>query len=116
MHFMDTDPAVLMVINKNGEMQRIYCCDTKLQLQKQGKDKTQRFESKQSALEQQVTDAVKVDYTFIQNEKRLAQALSKKHKAEQSLAPTLSLEETQVRRLDEADRSAGFGGLAEFST
>ena len=70
-HFMDTDPEVLMVINKNGEMQRIYCCYTKLQLQKQGKEKAERFETKKSALEQKVTDAVKVDYTFIQNEKRL---------------------------------------------
>ena len=30
--FMNTDPAVLLVINKNQEMQRIYCCDNMLQL------------------------------------------------------------------------------------
>ena len=26
--FMDTDPSVLLTINKNGEMQRLYCCES----------------------------------------------------------------------------------------
>ena len=30
--FLDTDPAVLLVINANHEMQRIYCCESVLQL------------------------------------------------------------------------------------
>ena len=40
----------------------------------------------------------------------------KKKKVEQLLAPILSELETQMRRLDEADRQAGFGQLAEFAT
>lgn len=32
------------------------------------------------------------------------------------MAPVLQQHETQVRRLDEADRQAGFGGITEFAT
>ena len=32
------------------------------------------------------------------------------------LAPVLANQETQIRRLDEADRLAGFGGIQEFAT
>ena len=32
------------------------------------------------------------------------------------LAPVLANQETQIRRLDEADRKAGFGGMSEFAT
>ena len=51
---MDTDPAALLVINKNQEMQRIYCCDNKMQLERRGKEKAKKKESTQALLEQQV--------------------------------------------------------------
>lgn len=59
---------------------------------------------------------MKVDYNFIRNEGRLTQAQAKKQKVEQVLAPVLANQETQMRRLDEADRLAGFGGMSEFAT
>jgi len=102
--FMDTDPAVLLAINKNQEMQRIYCCDNKLQLKKKGTEKVQRKENMKTKLDQEVADSVKVDYGFIRNEGRLTQAMSKKQRVEQVLAPVLANAETQIRRLDEADR------------
>ena len=63
-------------------MQRIYCCDNKMQLQRKGNEKAQRKESTKAKLEQQVADNVKVDYNFIRNEGRLTQAMAKKQRVE----------------------------------
>ena len=69
--FMDADPAVLLVVNKNQEMQRIYCCDGIEKLKKHGKEKMAKLESTREAEEKKVASQVKVDYNFVQNEKRL---------------------------------------------
>ena len=116
MRFMDTDPSVLLVINKNQEMQRIYCCDTIVQLQCQSRSKVKNAEAKSQQLDQQDKDTVRVDYKFTQNAQRLESAVSKRSKADKALAPILQSQETQIRRLDEADRQAGFGGITEFAT
>mmetsp|Transcript_29931 Transcript_29931/g.34984 ORF Transcript_29931/g.34984 Transcript_29931/m.34984 type:complete len:113 (-) Transcript_29931:423-761(-) len=74
MRFLDTDPAILLVVNKNGEMQRIYCCDSAVKLKRHSKEKAERVQAEKATLEERAAKEQKVDYKFMENEQRLGAA------------------------------------------
>lgn len=77
---MDTDPSILLVINRNQEMQRIYCCDSFQQLKRHSKDKAELAEQNRVSLDNRAANAVKVDYKFMENQKRLESTMASKVK------------------------------------
>lgn len=64
--FLDTDPATMLIINQNREMQRLYCSVDVNQLKKVSQKKKKLGEERTTTLITKLDNKVKVDYGFIE--------------------------------------------------
>jgi len=64
--FLDTDPATMLIINQNREMQRLYCSVDKNELKKVSQKKNEASQQRTSNLITKIDKKVKMDYSFIE--------------------------------------------------